>query len=78
VEVPVSDLRSLSQRLGQIADRVADLGDRPARRIESLDWQCPRGRRAHADAQHLASIARRAAGSLSAAAHELARAGEHR
>jgi hypothetical protein len=74
----MSDLRALGQRLGEIADRAGELGERPARRIAGLDWRCPRGRRALWQAELLGRAGRGVRASLSEAAHELTRAGEER
>ncbi|MCW2503590.1 MAG: hypothetical protein JWO79_1874 [Actinomycetia bacterium] len=70
----MSELIVLARRLDELAARVREAGVRPARRLASIDWQCPRGDRARAEAEHLRRSAAAAAGSLGEAAGLLLRA----
>jgi hypothetical protein len=66
-------LHGLARRLAGAADRVSELTSETARKVEDVEWECPRGDQAVRDARALAVAGQRDGDHLREAATELGR-----
>jgi hypothetical protein len=67
------ELHGLARRLAGTADRVDELTTQLARKVEDVEWECPRGDRAVREARALAASGQRDSDHLREAATELGR-----
>lgn len=66
-------LHRLARSLAGSAERVDELTTQLARKVEAVEWECPRGDRAVREARALAAAGQRDSEHLRAAATELGR-----
>jgi hypothetical protein len=66
-------LHVLARRLAGAAERVGELTSETARKVEDVEWECPRGDRATREAWALAAAGQRDGDHLRDAANELRR-----